>query len=217
MGGSGAPPCRVSPGSGSTAPVHVSQSGALGWAEQREEGGRAPPRRVLPGSGRAHSLCVCRGPDAVGCADQLEGGSRPSAGHWQGLARLGPHTADACVAAITLSAVPSSQREGQDLSLPGHARLGPRTANGVTVWRPGCCRLVPSSQRGLKGPSPPGLARLRERREQGPSQPGPARLGQHTTSVCSNPVLVAVSAARGGGGFPPLLPGRLVSPDGTPG
>ena len=63
---------RASPGPGSTAPVHVSRSVALGWAERREEGGRAPPRRVLPGSGRAHSQRVCRGPDAVGCADQLE-------------------------------------------------------------------------------------------------------------------------------------------------
>jgi len=50
------------------------------------------------------------------------------------------------------------------------------------------------------GPDAVGCAEQRERREQGPSPPGLARLGQHTTSVCGNPVLVAVSAAKGGGG-----------------
>jgi len=190
MGGSGAPPCRVSPGSGSTAPVHVSQSGALGWAEQREGGGRAPPRRVLPGSGRAHSLCVCRGPDAVGCADQLEGGSRPSAGHWQGLARLGPHTAYACVAAITLSAVPSSEREGQDPFPPGHARLGPRTAEACFVIR--MLSAVPSSQRGLKGPLSAGSR--------------PARAA-HCLSVCNGLDAVGFAEQREGGGAGSLSAG----------
>ena len=58
------------------------------------------------------ALCVCCGPDTVGCADQHEGGSRVLPPP-QGLALLVPRTAYACVSAITLSAVPSSEGEGE--------------------------------------------------------------------------------------------------------
>jgi len=66
----------------------------------------------------------------------------------------------------------------------------------VPIWRPGCCRLVPSSQRGLEGPSPPGLARL----------------GPHAACVCVTVAALTLSAVPSNEKGESKVPPRRVSP-----
>ena len=86
--------------------VSRQQRPRLSLAARREGEGPLPARPCLARAAQRLSVCSCRG--AVGCAEQARG--REQGPFPPGLARLGPRTACACVAAPSLSAVPSSER-----------------------------------------------------------------------------------------------------------
>ena len=155
-GGSRTHSSRFLPGLGRAQLVSVRN--AVGCAEQHE--GPSPPGLARLGPGAAHCLYVCRGPVAVGSAKQPEGGSR--APFLPGRAWLeAQHGLCVCHGTVTVGA--AKQQEGGSRApsrrvLPGSGRAPP-----VRVSRPRRCLLSQAVRRREPGPSPSGLAQLRQR------------------------------------------------------
>jgi hypothetical protein len=158
-------------------------------AEQQEGGGWTPPLWILPGSGRAPTVRVSWPGSRQLCraARGRELGPSPL-----GLARLGPRTAGVCVAALTLSAMPSSEREG----------AGPLPAGSYPALAAHCLCVC-------RGQDAIGCAKQQEAGA-GPllAGPRPARAA-HLLCVCCGPVAVSCAEQQEGGGRPPS---RRVSP-----
>ena len=109
-----------------------------------------------------------------------------------GLARLGPRNAHACVAAVELSAEPSSEREGAGSLPAGSRRPGPRTARA-------CVTAMSHSA------EPSG-----EMEGAGSLPTGSSRLGPRTACAC---VMAMGLSAVPGSEMEGEGPSRRVSPD----
>ena len=149
-----------------------SDSFAVGSAEGEEAG--PPPAGPHPARA-VHCLCMCRDPEAVGCAKQLAGG-----GPFQpGLAGLGPRNACACVAAGTLTDVSSNEKGWQGPSYrdsPGSGRAPPCACVAAMTLL-----AVPSSERG-RGSAPP------RRASPGSGSAPPVRVAAMTLSAVPSTV-----------------------------
>jgi hypothetical protein len=162
-GESRAPPRRVSPGSGRAPPVRVSRPCRCRVCRAARGRGQGPSLPGLARFGpRTDYACVavrfycCR---FCRAARREEQGPSPP-----GLARLGQHAACACVAVPSLSAVPSSEREGIG-SLPAGSRparaahclcvCGGHVADGCAEQREGGSRAPPSRVSSGSGRAPP--------------------------------------------------------------